>query len=556
MASYDEWNHALLSYFTEGIQRGTSVFLSVDEDVLYQIGHNLQLRAEDITKDFCQAIRRKIVLEDRINLNEVEGRNTDDKPQGLAFLAAMVLAASWMADSEAISNANYFKRLREVLSLPIEEGRPRGMDTGAEELLWQEWALWLQENGFLPSAHRGEGARIYIEYPISQALLRSADKVRLRKLFREKHWPQGWNVETLIHHIQRESIYLSQHLQNLLHSHGQHYQAAVEAIHEVYESYDFQHIDQVTTSTPALRTPHLTAELFRSEDPFSRQIQYYIYPHGPRRWHANQIQVSVSGDLFTLVEERPGWYAPMIPVTEETLNQGAKYKVEYPSDIDWLMFPDRQFWILIPDPDNPDSGSYASWGTPPLGTPFILLCKEGLVPQLMDLRNERLIEWKDNPQPLTNYGQWVEVQYCMVLEQAWSGVFIENQQLKEALVPHMSLSVSLSGGLRVPGLRAWIEGHGPQITIFGFDAEADVSIIRATDEHKISEQSQKTNIPFAFEWPGPGDYRIEATCISDTAEGLVKIVAWDQLSSSVVDLREKIALGTWSIIGAKIQATN
>lgn len=555
MASYDEWNHALHSYFTEGIQRGTSVFLSVDEDVLYQIGHNLQLKAEEITNDFSQAIRRKIVLEDRINLSEVEGRNTDDEPQGLAFLAAMVLAASRMADSGDISGINYFKRLREVLSLPIEEGRPQGMGPGVEESLWREWALWLQENGFLPSARRGEGPHTYIEYPISQALLRSADKVRLRKLFREKHWPQGWNMERLAHHIRRESIYLSQHLQDLLHSHGQRYQAAVEAIHEVYESYDFQQIDQIITA-PALRTPHLTAELFRSEDPFSHQVQYYIYPHGPRRWHANQIQIAVSGDVFTLVEERPSWYTPTVPVTEETLDQGAKYKIEYPSDVDWLMFPDRQFWILIPDPDNPDSGSYASWGTPPLGTSFILLCIKDLVPQLMDLRNERLIQWKGDPQPLTNYEQWVEIQYCMVLEQAWSGVFIENQELKEALVPHRSLSVSLSGGLRVPGLRAWIEGHGPQLTIFGFDTEADVTIIRAIDECKIIEQSQKTNIPFTIEWPGPGDYRIEATCVSDTAESLVKIVAWDQLSSSVVDLREKIALGTWSISGAKIQATD
>jgi hypothetical protein len=104
--------------------------------------------------------------------------------------------------------------------------------------------------------------------------------------------------------------------------------------------------------------------------------------------------------------------------------------------------------------------------------------------------------------------------------------------------------------------RAWIEGHGPQITIFGFDTEADVSIIRAMDECRIIEQSQKTNVPFAFEWPGPGDYRIEASCVSDTAESLVKIVAWDQLSSSFIDHREKITLGTWNISGAKIQATN
>lgn len=550
MASYDEWNQALLSYFTKGIQRGSSVFLSVDDDVLDQIGRAFQVSGEEAIRDFCQAAQMRVVVGERLHLGEIRGRYANGDPKGLAFLAAMVLAASRMADSEEASQLNYFRRLREVLNLPTEDGRPRGMETGAEadEPLWREWALWLQENGFLPSARRGEGAKTYINYPISQSLLRGADKDRLRRLFQEKHWPQDMDVEMLSSRIRRETGTLTQHLQELLNSPIQRYQAAIEAIHEVYETWQINR----SFSQNVSYTSHMLSGVLRSEDASSGLVQYFLYPRNPHRRHTDQIQILVSEELITLIEDQAGWYVSGIPINEEILNQGARYKIEQPSDLDWLIFPKKQFWILIPDPENPDSGAYASWGPPQLGTPFILLCQKGLVSQLEDLRNERLIEWKGEPRSLFNREQWVEIINCMVVSQAWSGIFTENPELCDALAPRTSLSVSLSGGLRAPELGGWVDGEGPQITVYGFHAEASVCITRDADEYKVIDRPQQTNRPFTVEWPGPGNYRVEAECGGEIAERLIKIVTWEQLQLASPEHREIVSLGTGHISGAYI----
>jgi hypothetical protein len=118
-------------------------------------------------------------------------------------------------------------------------------------------------------------------------------------------------------------------------------------------------------------------------------------------------------------------------------------------------------------------------------------------------------EWKGAPVPLFS-GRWVEIRECMAVSETWSGVFIDDQELYEALRPSVTLNVSASGGLRVPNRAGWVEGYGPHITVFGFDAEADVCITRVADESVIFEQTQRTNTPFPVPWPGPGDYRVEA----------------------------------------------
>ncbi|MHC5828033.1 MAG: hypothetical protein ACYT04_72120, partial [Nostoc sp.] len=150
----------------------------------------------------------EVVTQGRVNLAKLQGRNLDGLPQGVAFLGAMVLAANEMVDEEEISEENYFKRLKAVLGLPTSEnGRPPGMKFGkqGEEPLWEDWNLWLMINGFMPSAHRGCGGRIYINYSISQSLVRRTDKNRLVQLFNEKQWTAQWDAMTLFAGVRREA---------------------------------------------------------------------------------------------------------------------------------------------------------------------------------------------------------------------------------------------------------------------------------------------------------------------------------------------------------------
>ena len=100
MGSYDDWNKALISDFTGGLPRGSAVFLSVDDDALRAAGKGLltvQLGADAVV-DFCVAVRRRVVRgKHHVNVAALRGDQTVGPPEGLAFLCAMVLAATRMA---------------------------------------------------------------------------------------------------------------------------------------------------------------------------------------------------------------------------------------------------------------------------------------------------------------------------------------------------------------------------------------------------------------------------------------------------------------------------
>jgi hypothetical protein len=557
MVSYDQWNHAILSYFVEGVQRGSGVFLSIDEDVIQLIGREFGLTREQSLRSFRFAVLQCVFEGERAKLYRVSGRNSRNEPNGIAFLAAMVLAASYMALEEGTSQSNYFKRLREVLALPQDERRPRplDMDTGDEEVLWQEWALWLQEVGLLPTAYEGVGSMRYINYPISQALLRRTDKDRLRELFAEKRWGRDLDVESLLAQIHREMPSLPQHLRDLLSSEDQRYRAVAEAIHDFYE--DWQDSIQIGQSTTAFsHNAILFSGLFRVEDALRDQVEYFLYPRSPHRYRVDSIQVRFLGELNTLTSERPGWYLPLGPINEKDLDQGAQYLIEQPPGFEALLLPKKRFWILLPDPDDPDSGNYASWGSPALGVPFIILCRKELISQLELLRGEGLIEWSGTPGSLPVNEQWAEVRHCMIILREWSGVHIGDQQLYDALRPRQFLNISVSGGLRAPKVGGWIEGYGPQVTVFGFEAQAQVRIERISNNAVIKNELKQTNQPFTVVWPGFGDYRVEASSVGYTTTRLVKIVPWEQLQITLPDRVEGINIGDWRVCGAYIQKLN
>lgn len=558
MVSYTDWNKALVSYFITGVPRGTKIYLSVDDDVLERIGRELAPAPTDgsWSADFRAVVRGEAILEGQVNLDNLQGRDSDGLPQGVAFLGTTVLAAYQMADEERVSELNHFRRLREVLGL-FGAGRPPGMEFGyaAEEPLWKDWNCWLMEQGFQPSAQQGRGGpTIYINYPISQSLLRRADKDRLRLLFNEKQWTVEWDAQTLFVHVHREAERLSTHLKKLL-TDRQRYEAVAEAIHEVYEQWQDEDEPGVIRVGICTWSRHLFTGLYRTENPFFGQVNYYLYPKQLRGRQLESVQVQHRDNVHQLRHERPGWYFPLeCPVNVSELDRGARYQITFPADLDSLILPSRNFWILIPDPDNPDSGAYASWGTPPIGVPFILLCKQELLSDIQRLRDERLLEWSGEPQTVFVHSNWVEIQQCMVVSQAWNGVFINNQNLKDALQPSVRLSISFSGGSRVPQQGTWLEGHSPQVTVFGFYPTAELRVTRLSDNSKILENLQNTNTPISVKFPSTGDYLVEASCAGESSERFIKIVDWSWLSIEEPKRREVVPIGSGhNICGSVIE---
>ncbi|MEF3274072.1 MAG: hypothetical protein K6356_06650 [Chloroflexus sp.] len=555
--SYDIWNHAIATYVTAGVQRGSVVYLNIDDDVILQIRQQLQARQELPPDDFLQAVKRRVVRGRRVELKSIYGRDRRGEPKGIAFLAAMVLAASRMAwdDEDQISSSNYFTRLCEVLDIDQDEGRPLGMRFGseAEEPLWREWAIWLSEKGLISTARPGEGAKRYINYPISQTILRRADRDRLIRLFYASSYSRDWDIDKLLRKVRDEANYLTKHLRMLLADRSRRAQAIAEAIYEVYQ--DWASGDASIQTRGQVRGSTLYAGLWRSEDVLTGVVEYFLYPRSPRHKQFDTIIVDIDSQQYSLIEERPGWYQPICTVTAQHLNQGVQYPIKQPAELLTLVLPRRDFWILVPDPDNPESGIYASWGTAPLGTSFIILCRRELLTDLERLRAERLIEWKVVEQPSPLFAEWVEVRNCMVLSPTWDGVEIEHRDLHEALRPRERLSIGLAGGLRAPR-GGWLVDLGPSVTIFGFPRVAEVRVVRMGDSQIIIEETKPTNQSFAVVWSTPGDYIIEAVAENYVTERLVKIVDWDELEAAPEQDFEWPQIGEIRLAGALIRAAD
>jgi len=531
MASYTDWNQALISYFIDGVPRGTRIYLSVDEDVIENIGYNFTDSSVDgkWIDDFNSAVRKKVIVDEYVNLKQIKGKNPQGFPQGVAFLCACVLAASLMGEEEKISEKDYFKRLRETLALPGFH-RPQGMKSGSdsEEPLWKEWNLWLMQQGFLVSAQPGSGPTKYTNYPISQCLLRRTDKDKLQQLFQEKKWQAQWDALTLFVYVKEVGLF-GKHLRDLLTEDRERYDSLAEEIYQVYEQWQEYGYSKNKNCNSYNWSHNLSCGLYRTES-FLGDISYSLYPKQKRRCKPELIEIQINENNYQSREERPGWYYPLDYYVNETeLEQGCKYQITSPNNLDYLVLPDRDFWILVSDPDNYDSGAFASWGKPSPGNEFILLCKnkKELLSDIHNLRDKHLLEWSN--QPSTNT-KWIEIEQCMVVSHAWDKVIIKNQALKDALQPSVSLSISLSGGLRVPKMDAWLIGYSPQITIFGLYPTVKIKVTELANGRVIMDESHPINVPINISLPHTGEYIVQAfTQDRSTPKCLIRIVDWNKL---------------------------
>jgi len=265
-----------------------------------------------------------------------------------------------------------------------------------------------------------------------------------------------------------------------------------------------------------------------------------------------------NGLFEDLIEDGPKWYRPLWSLRVEELENGAQYELTGSSEFQYLFLPKRDFWILTPDPDYPESGVYISDETLNLGDSFILLCMQDLQNQVTRLKNKRLIQWQGDPRPLTAYPGWIEYRGMMVLSEAWLVVSraIENRDLYESLRPLSSISIRFEGGLRLPRIGAWLEGYAPRVVSVAFDDRAHLKVQVIGRDTIILDEEVTTNSPLSIAWPGPGDYYLEASVGNKSTASIVKIIEWNQLTMPSVEKQESIKIGSWNVYGALIRSTD
>jgi len=590
MVSYTEWNQALVKYFTKGVALGARIYLSVDDDVLERIGR--QFGSSDSWRDdFCQAVRKEIGINsssggNTVNLDGI--RNSFSTPPiCVAFLGLMVLAAYEMDRDESsnVNANNYYRRLREILNLTNSEvGAPKGMKFHYE--LWDKWNKWLKSEGFEPTAHQGDTQPTkYINYPISQSVLRKADKENIYKLAQEQGLQNQWNIDSLMSYLCSNTRSLTPHLTQLLND-NQRLEVIKKAVQDALD--DARAIQEKAISNPRFsqngsrrqkpefdnsakgKNGDLTAQIYRTEgDYFSSDYpDFYLYPKQKTGIDLIGASIVIDGISTTLQRgDLEGWYLPIFeyPILSEELNQGARYQITRSpaNDISTCLVLDkRDFWILTPDPDCPESGIYASFGKVSLGQTFILLCRKELVSLVERLQSEQLLRSNSHEKAFENDPDWVEFQQCMILSEDWEGVDlgIEGKQLKDALQPAATVEICLTGGLRIPHLKAWLIEDVPTLTIFSsLVDQAEVLIF--TDLTKegvpITRKIVNTNIPNSnifktFGTIRTGSYGIRVNCGKLSSQKIVNFLNWDDLDVREPLRKEILKIGEIEINGSQI----
>ena len=560
MVTYLEWNDAIANSFTWGLLRGEALYLSVDEDALITMGAQTfpELDARDVVQDFECAIREECVSGERVYLPPPTAGCDEGPPRCIAFLGAMVLAAHRMAPDDNIAEINYFTRLREILGLVGGGGRPRGLGSpGApEEALWLAFNSWAMKNEWQPSAERGpEGAMKYINYPLSQSLLRQGDKGRMEDEFRgaqdvlgrdaDRERVGGW-------FFNRANRFTTSHIRRLaLESTTDRFDAIADAVHAVYMSTDWDQSDSDgLTTRHRMGQGRLTAGLYRQADPIFGTITYHLFPRRQPGVAEFDLYAIRNGMRMPLHRDRDGQFRPLWPIDP---GGGESYEVVGDPRVTELHLPERDFWVLTRDRLDESSETYASRGTPRLGETFLLLCRKECNDQLNILKDEGLISWNGDPVEVPGHDRWLEYRECMVLAASWDGIVPQMLDLFDELRPRTRASISLQGGLKTGQRDTWLEGHMPELSITSFDRAWRVRVtgVSSLDEGPLLDESVSSNTAIDLSHIGAGDYWVEVLVGDRSADRrYIRVLSWDELQPSAPGGRFGTPVGGFILQGA------
>ncbi|HET9894974.1 MAG TPA: hypothetical protein VFQ44_08560 [Streptosporangiaceae bacterium] len=201
---YDVWNQALSSVLFTPSNEGRPVYLDMDDDVLSQVALEAGVTATDAPTQLADAVRATLVRQStfdgvfeqhlrnlrlwlRVTLRKARDESAiPDAPPVLGLLAVLTLAAEEMQHDGEFGGNAYYPRLFRVLS--IDDGKQQNQIKTAyrrhAEELWGGLNEWLTAaDGLLGLPTAYALSHRYVGLPLSQALVRSADRRQFPLLF-------------------------------------------------------------------------------------------------------------------------------------------------------------------------------------------------------------------------------------------------------------------------------------------------------------------------------------------------------------------------------------
>ncbi|NYG54955.1 hypothetical protein [Nocardioides perillae] len=200
---YNRWNAAVAEVVFPALEQPGPVYLDFEDDVIEALSTRMSLATDRVPAALAAAVAATLVDGGPAAVFELHmtrlrrwvraGR--PGSPPFLAVLASFCLAAEQMTRGDGMAAHNFFGRLRAVLGWDLEDSRLDQAYRRVAERLWGELNRWLVEldgQRGLPTAYAL--SHRFVGLTVSQALVRSGDREKLKHFFRQYGFSPGADV--------------------------------------------------------------------------------------------------------------------------------------------------------------------------------------------------------------------------------------------------------------------------------------------------------------------------------------------------------------------------
>jgi len=460
-AGYEEWNRALAQFFYNPVSTGRPAYLQLDSDTLRDIGPYAGVRPAQAEVSFVEAVRSQLRTEQRDPFVQfLRGRRSwrrqleqdpTTPPPFLGLLGACVLAASRMCSdpSRGVRSSNYYVRLNELLGLDIRQL------PGRVTRLWTDLNEWLERNEGrlgLPTARTHPWFR-HVGYPLSQCLLRNADRQKLSDFFHWEGLSPGEDVssEELVPRLKlwatRTTCTFSEHGRTILRSSEDRlvHQAA-EIVAAELKLWDGGSIDTEGRRNARIE---LRIEVRRG----GRLLKCELYPHAPEGFPEGLYQAEAARVYLRFL---PGvkWFEPL---PDELLGQALASGLVLRHDQYIVQFRTAP---VIPLGEHIELGGWVSCGRVNMGEKYILLCHSEHKVQVEEyLARHAEPGWEQAPDSQGLPCGWICFRNVRI-----TALAEELAEELDCLVPRLQVGIRLVSGLKVEH-DVWLKGGEPEALV-------------------------------------------------------------------------------------------
>lgn len=186
---YASVNDAINQVLFDGRFAAQPVYLSMDNGIRDEIATLLAVDPETVAEVICENVRRTLPRKGDLYgwyssaARLWRSRGMQGPPPFTALLYTQVYAAEQMEEEGSFASHNYYYRLSKVTGLDREELKA---PMRAAERMWMDLNDWLKVNNYVlgrPTAFSKGTTFRYVEWPMSQAIVRASDRDRFHDLF-------------------------------------------------------------------------------------------------------------------------------------------------------------------------------------------------------------------------------------------------------------------------------------------------------------------------------------------------------------------------------------